>query len=564
MQIGLNMGMRMSQGLTSIQRAISLLRQRGSNAHVWLPGVGSLNGLQTANYLLSDASTGLAPVDQYVGRVNDAMGALGPELAGASFSSTTGWTGATGSVTASGAVPYTTCQNIGYTPISANKTYVITYSVVVVSGSVSLQFFGYAAQNTNPITVSGTYSQHFTPVEVKYACQPQAGGSGFTGTVSALSIREVTGIHATQPTTANKPKLVRGAVNLLTYSGDFSNSIWGKQEVSITPNTHIGYDGVLNASTLTVTTTADPFLVQTVTLFQGFTQIVLVKQGGSNPSPMTCLRPITIATAVQDDQLFFDFATKTFSFTGDLSNYGYLELSDGWFALFANNPTAAGQTLTQLRVCPWGSDGPVVGQTMLIQCAAIFQGTYTASEIQALGGIPVTTTAPASTVNGPYAWRFDGGDLMVLSDACHQVSDDFALIVGASCNNKAVYPQMCTAAVGPVANVGMLYFDQSGLITAYYLDDDSVATFVTGSTFTDGAPVVAAHLKRDGICRTDVDAVVGTPQSVPAGSFTVSSGGIGYGLDGDIAICIAIKGYVSDGELLLLKKLAASFQGRSL
>jgi len=106
--ISLSMAGNPSQ-VTVIQQAIAVLRRFGTNAHVYLPGVGMLNGLTAGNYLDSTLST-LATIDNPVGGVVDTIG----------------------------------------------------------------------------------------------------------------------GINATQPTTASKPILRRGAVNLLTYSGDFSNAAWIK------------------------------------------------------------------------------------------------------------------------------------------------------------------------------------------------------------------------------------------------------------------------------------------------------------------------------------------------
>ena len=38
-------------GTTDIQRAISILRRFGTDAHIFMPGLGNFNGLQFANYI---------------------------------------------------------------------------------------------------------------------------------------------------------------------------------------------------------------------------------------------------------------------------------------------------------------------------------------------------------------------------------------------------------------------------------------------------------------------------------------------------------------------------------
>lgn len=53
-----------------------------------------------------------------------------------------------------------------------------------------------------------------------------------------------------------------------------------------------------------------------------------------------------------------------------------------------------------------GANSAVTG-TVTLSAPAIFTGTVTAQQIQAAGGIPLTTTAPASSALGSYWWQFD-------------------------------------------------------------------------------------------------------------------------------------------------------------
>lgn len=61
--------------MTIIQKAIGILRKYGTNAHIFIPGVGTLSGITAGNYLDS-AGTTAASVDNPVGLVVDPFGSV--------------------------------------------------------------------------------------------------------------------------------------------------------------------------------------------------------------------------------------------------------------------------------------------------------------------------------------------------------------------------------------------------------------------------------------------------------------------------------------------------------
>ena len=70
---------------------------------------------------------------------------------------------------------------------------------------------------------------------------------GTNGTAKNISVREITGIHADQPSTALQPVLGRAPAsrrNLLANSEDLSATAWGKLNTSVTPNTHADEAGI--------------------------------------------------------------------------------------------------------------------------------------------------------------------------------------------------------------------------------------------------------------------------------------------------------------------------------
>ena len=64
-----------SNGSTLTAQALAILKGFGSNAHLYLPGVGMVNGITAGNYLDS-AGTTAATVDGLVGLVTDSLGAV--------------------------------------------------------------------------------------------------------------------------------------------------------------------------------------------------------------------------------------------------------------------------------------------------------------------------------------------------------------------------------------------------------------------------------------------------------------------------------------------------------
>lgn len=197
---------RRNPGLSLVAKAIAILRKYGTDAHIYLPGIGTVSGLTAGNYLDS-AGTTAATVDNPVGLSLDALQGmtLGSELVvGASNAGNNGWTpiGSGGVKVAGGATGSL------YGPYGAfGTTYLMVVVVSALSGTITPQL-GTSQQTT--ITAPGTYS---------YVITPTAGGGYFyldapaatTATVTSVSIKQVPGIHASQATTANKPILRQSA-----------------------------------------------------------------------------------------------------------------------------------------------------------------------------------------------------------------------------------------------------------------------------------------------------------------------------------------------------------------
>jgi hypothetical protein len=200
-----------------------------------------INSFNTGNYTLSDGSTGFSAVDGSAGLVLDGMGTVGSELVSnpGPFTATTGWVSANSAVLGVSAGSLTLAGN-GVTAFPGayfNMTTVIgnTYKVVVTltvasgTGAIvvkALPNAGGANVASTTTTAAGEYTLIFTATGTAHSVGLEGAPNTFTASFSSFSFKQVTGIHATQATAGNRPAVRRGALNLLTYSQDFSNAAW--------------------------------------------------------------------------------------------------------------------------------------------------------------------------------------------------------------------------------------------------------------------------------------------------------------------------------------------------
>jgi len=210
-----------------VQRAIGILRKYGADAHVYLPGVGTISGITAGNYLDSAGVTA-ASVDNPVGLSLDALQAAndGTELiTGASrFTSLFNC-----SVSNGGAVPYTqtATASANYQAfISGVLTVGQWYEAKVTwVGNTSQRWLYLDGNLGTPLSnaVSGTVTTKFmcTGPSTVVGLGVIAGQVGESVTVTSISYIQHAGIHATQATTANKPIL---RLNSGKYSWQFDGS----------------------------------------------------------------------------------------------------------------------------------------------------------------------------------------------------------------------------------------------------------------------------------------------------------------------------------------------------
>ena len=173
---------------------IAILRKYGTDAHVYLPGIGTINGLTAGNYLDS-AGTTAATVDNPVGLVLDGTGGFSAPLFSASNVTAGAYTG--GAPVVGLATNYATV---------AGKSYQVTYTLTACVGSLSAQAGGTAGFSQSNFV--GTYSEILVAVTTGSTnIGLVARGAGLTSCTGSVTVKEVTGIHAIQATSLNKPIL---------------------------------------------------------------------------------------------------------------------------------------------------------------------------------------------------------------------------------------------------------------------------------------------------------------------------------------------------------------------
>lgn len=264
--------------LTAIQRAISLLRRFGSDAHLWLPGVGTLNGLTCGNYLESTGNT-LLTVDNPAGLVLDALGSVGDNL----FSDAAVLFSGESSRVSSGV--YRIYSSAGsysqayFGGITAGKRYIVTFtidSITTVGSGIQVEGGGTSVFNTIGIKTE-VITASVTTVGIKRlsACDYQ---------VSNISVIEVTGIHLTQATTANKGvlRLTSGRYNWVFDATDLLTGTFPAGYESVT---------VIDAKSTGQVTTAAANIVGSYSIGPSYTSYGrIVVKGSLTASELTLLQ----------------------------------------------------------------------------------------------------------------------------------------------------------------------------------------------------------------------------------------------------------------------------------
>lgn len=352
-------------------------------ASLILPGAdgATVSSFHTGNFTESTGQT-YAAIDGLVGLGLDAAGSLGPELVtnGTFDGNVTSWTGINATLSHLSGSCVITADGVGQARASqtistvAGRWYEARATIARGTGAFTadLLIAGIALSATVSSTTPTDVVVRFAATASTTTVRVGSSGTAIAGTtyyVDNISVRELTGIHASQATQGYKPTLRRGIVNLLTYSNDFSQAVWVAG----------------NAATKSGNTLSLPAESSQVS------------------------HANTISSGVHT------FAA-ILSGSGTVSLIGW-NATDGYHGRSQITLTAT-PTLYVAQVAPsvvndsvsirrWTGD---TATSVVFGGAGLFQGSYTAQQILDAGGIPLTTNAAASSANGKFWWQFDGID----------------------------------------------------------------------------------------------------------------------------------------------------------
>lgn len=275
---------------TLAQQVAAILRKNQSTTHAWLPGIGTVNGLIAGNYIDSTGNTPCA-LNDVTGLVLDANGTVGTDVVtNGDFSIGTGWDISAGTIAISGGKLNITAAASGafirqLTKLTSGKTYEVTYTIDSMSAG-GVAFYDTVVNDTTR-TAAGTYTSRFkaSGTALGFICI----GASSTAVIDNLSVKEVTGIHATQATTANKPQLSK-RYNLLTKTEDFSAAVWQSsvyavtiaQNITVSPIGDMSADGLISSASSVVASASYDTGVSPTTPFSAttpYTHSISLKKG---------------------------------------------------------------------------------------------------------------------------------------------------------------------------------------------------------------------------------------------------------------------------------------------
>ena len=524
------------------------------------------SGFVAGNYFDSAGATH-ASIDGSVGLVLGGAGSVGPELVNSAA-----WTLAqptSGSVTnVAGTIAINSADGTyaaarqGASEI--NATYRFSGTASGLSGGGVAVSIGAASY----VPAAGPFScvlvaPSISPFEVK-----RANGVG-AGTIVGLTVTKVTGIHATQSTPGFKPTLRKGIVNQTYYSSDLSNAAWTKAgsptvAVGSLARTSTGATYLAGSSAAKVATSL-PF-TQAGVFSANTGRYAVLRLQGTYPNYVEGVFDLQTGV-VTSSALNGTFTNKAASIVQvEAGKYLCVVSATTDTALVAQPHISVNSNATALD----GTDSSTTS-SMGHYGSATFAGTLTASQIIAAGGIPLTTTAPASSSAGVNYLEFDGvDDRLTLSAPLFQMSDDHCVIAGAAYfgtalqNNVIASPSQAAS----LTRAGQIAYDSTvGSIQCSWYDGTNYDNLL--HPYPASTPFLATALKRGTVLKQRVNGIdrnTKTATANPVGT----NGSIGAYFDSSSAFkgrvfpVLVIKGTVSDADLLVLEKFVAQLSGVTL
>ena len=205
-------------------------------------------------YQDSQGVTPVTAVGQPVGLMLDKSEGLtqGPELVtNGDFATDSDWTKGTGWTITNGIASHSGSGGtiLQTQSVTAGKLYEISFDVTsYTNGGIAI----YADGTYTNVSYSEGHKSLFYVAGDGSLTFGAYGNGGSLFSIDNISVKEIQGSHATQPTSTKRPIYARhpegGIRNLLNYSEQFNDNAWSRQNTTITANSAIGPNGKSTAA----------------------------------------------------------------------------------------------------------------------------------------------------------------------------------------------------------------------------------------------------------------------------------------------------------------------------
>jgi len=353
-------------------------------------------------------------------------------------------------------------------------------------------------------SVSATGWTYWTVIAGSSAVEGLAivGINSFSGTISGISVKELIGYTVRK----GDPKgilIEEQRTNLYTWSQDFTNAIWNKSSVTVTPAAAISPDGAMNAALITCSGASNTFLSSgsSASFAQGqtATKSVYAKAGSSNLLWLEKSDGATYGAAKYD--LSTGVATSQAGIIASM-----IPVGGGWYRCFATYTftQAGGGSINAHYVESYGVGAS--GKSLYLFGAQIEQGAFATSYIPTSGS-QVTRAADKPAVPASLWLKALQGTLYVeYSDDCLNSStlaqlssgDGGAVVwivrgpTGVNCmvNNGGLYRSAAAVGLSRAVHKAAVTWDAAGNFMSC-CDGQAVAS----NTQPNGAPPITGGLR---------------------------------------------------------------------
>jgi hypothetical protein len=275
---------------------------------------------------------------------------LGSELVtnGDFSQGSTGWT-LTSSSVVNGALDCSSATSVNFAvggiTVTAGRTYLVSFTVSnYISGVILLQLGVGTNVGTPLFSGNGVWTAKIVAGAGNSEVRMQCNNSGFIGTIDNISVKLLAGNHATQATSTQRPiygiNPITGTRNLLTYTEQFDNAVWGKDSATITTDVAVAPDGTNSADKAVVTNRILWFDNSGLTGFK--TQSLYVKAEAGTVFTLTAIGGQSIAGG---STVTVNLTTGTVT-SGQGSSVVVTSAGNGWWriAATASVATASGNS----------------------------------------------------------------------------------------------------------------------------------------------------------------------------------------------------------------------------